>query len=106
SRHNNPDELLTLCCVAAAWFALRGLEDGRVRWIAWSAVCVGLGFETKMAVALMVAPGIAAAWLWCAPGALRVRLRRLTVAGLIGGAVALAWPVLVTLTPAADRPWI
>jgi 4-amino-4-deoxy-L-arabinose transferase-like glycosyltransferase len=29
SRHNNPDELLVMCCVAALWFAVRGLDTGR-----------------------------------------------------------------------------
>ena len=57
SRHNNPDQALILCCVAALWFCVRGLEDGRTRWIVWSGVCVGLGFETKMSVALFVVPG-------------------------------------------------
>ena len=67
SRHNNPDALLVLCCVAALWFAVRALEDGRTRWLVLSGVCVGLGFETKMGVALTVVPGIVAAWLWIAP---------------------------------------
>src|SRR3954451_9891744 len=67
SRHNNPDALLVLCCVAALWALVRGLEDGRTRWLVLSGVFVGLGFEAKMAVALMVVPGIAAAWLWVAP---------------------------------------
>ncbi len=106
SRHNNPDQLLILCCVAAVWFALRALETGRTRWLVWCGVCVGLGFETKMAVALMVVPGIVAAYLWVAP---RGRLRALWQ--LLAGGAALvvvggAWPLLVTLTPAADRPWI
>jgi 4-amino-4-deoxy-L-arabinose transferase-like glycosyltransferase len=63
SRHNNPDELLALCSVAALWFAVRGMQDGRTRWIVLSGLSVGLGFETKMAVALMVVPGIVAAWM-------------------------------------------
>ena len=67
SRHNNPDELLVLCCVAALWFADRALQDGRTRSLVWCGVCVGLGFETKMAVALFVVPGIALAYLWVAP---------------------------------------
>src|SRR6201989_3553453 len=75
ARHNNPDELLVLCSVAAIWFALRALETGRPRWLVLSGVAVGLGFETKMGVALMVVPGIAAAWLWIAPA--RHRLGRL-----------------------------
>jgi 4-amino-4-deoxy-L-arabinose transferase-like glycosyltransferase len=106
SRHNNPDQLLILCCVAALWFALRALETGGTRWLVWCGVCLGLGFETKMAVALMVVPGIVAAYLWVAP---RGRLRALWQ--MLAGGVALvavggAWPLLVTLTPAADRPWI
>ena len=146
SRHNNPDELLVLCCVAALWFAMRALDTGRTRWLVLSGICVGLGFETKMGVALMIVPGIAAAYLYCAPsrqpparhplepaarsasglagtGRARVirlpdRVARESSGGRLkalgqlaaGGAalavVGLAWPVFVTLTPAADRPWI
>ncbi|HWY90395.1 MAG TPA: glycosyltransferase family 39 protein [Solirubrobacteraceae bacterium] len=107
SRHNNPDALLVLCCVAAVWCAVRALEDRhRVRWLVLAGVCVGLAFETKMAVALMVVPGIAAAWMWAAPNGRRRALGELLGAGgamaLVGG----AWPVLVELTPAADRPWV
>ena len=35
-----------------------------------------------------------------------VRVRRLAWGGLAMTVVGLAWPLLVTLTPAADRPWI
>lgn len=126
SRHNNPDELLILCCVAAVWLALRAIETGRTRWLVLSGVCVGLGFETKMGVALMVVPGIAAAYMWIAPSRLstarhpaspdrptressgcRMRaVRQLFAGGAAMIAVGGAWPLLVTLTPAADRPWI
>ena len=106
SRHNNPDQLLVLCCVAALWFAVRALEDGRTRWLVWSGICVGLGFETKMAVALFVVPGIALAYLWVAPRGRLTALRQLTLGGVAMAVVGLAWPLLVTLTPAADRPWI
>jgi 4-amino-4-deoxy-L-arabinose transferase-like glycosyltransferase len=106
SRHNNPDALLVLCCVAAVWCAVRALEGGHVRWLVGAGVCVGLGFETKMAVALMVVPGIVAAWLWIAPHGRRRAVGELLGAGgamaLVGG----AWPALVELTPAADRPWV
>ena len=106
SRHNNPDELLILCCVAAVWFALRALETGRTRWLVWCGVFVGLGFETKMGVALMVLPGIAAAYLWIAPRGRLAALRQLLAGGGAMVVVGGAWPLLVTLTPAADRPWI
>jgi 4-amino-4-deoxy-L-arabinose transferase-like glycosyltransferase len=106
SRHNNPDELLVLCCVAALWFAVRALEDGRTRWLVWCGVCVGLGFETKMAVALFVVPGIALAYFWVAPRGRLAAVRQLGAGGVALAVVGLAWPLLVTLTPAADRPWI
>ncbi len=106
SRHNNPDALLVLCSVTAIWCFVRALQDGRTRWLVLAGVSVGLGFETKMAVALMVVPGLAAAWLWIAPRGRLAALRQLLAGGaalvLVGG----AWPLLVTLTPAADRPWI
>jgi 4-amino-4-deoxy-L-arabinose transferase-like glycosyltransferase len=106
SRHNNPDELLVLCSVAAVWFALRALETGRTRWLVLSGVAVGLGFETKMAVALMVVPGIVAAWMWIAPRGRLAALRQLLAGGAAMLVVGGAWPLLVMLTPAADRPWV
>jgi 4-amino-4-deoxy-L-arabinose transferase-like glycosyltransferase len=108
SRHNNPDALLVLCCVAALWCAIRGLESGRTRWLVLACVFVGLGFETKMGVALTVIPGIFAAWLWIDPRG-RGRLRALGQL-LAGGAATVvvggAWPLLIELTPASDRPWV
>ncbi len=106
SRHNNPDALLVLCCVAALWFALRALEDGRTRWLVLAGVCVGLGFETKMLVALVVVPGIALAYMLVAPrGRLRA-VRQLLAGGAAMLVVGGAWPALVALTPASERPWI
>ena len=106
SRHNNPDALLVLCCTGALWALVRAFEDGRTRWLVLSGLLVGLGFEAKMAVALMVVPGIAAAWLWFAPEGLGKSIRQLLAGGATMLAAGLAWPVAIALTPVADRPWI
>jgi 4-amino-4-deoxy-L-arabinose transferase-like glycosyltransferase len=110
ARHNNPDELLILCCVAALWCAVRALQTGRTKWLVLCGVCVGLGFETKMLVALFVVPGIALAWMWMRWGSTWTdrfkAFRQLLAGGVAMTVVGLAWPLLVTLTPAADRPWI
>jgi 4-amino-4-deoxy-L-arabinose transferase-like glycosyltransferase len=106
SRHNNPDALLVLCCVGALWAFVRALEDGSTRWLLAAGALVGLGFETKMGVALMIVPGMALAWLWVAPRGRMVAVRQLLVAGAVLAVVALAWPVMVELTPASSRPWI
>ena len=88
-----------LCVTAAVWFLVRGLSDGRTRWLVLSGVCVGLGFEAKMGAALLVVPAIAAAWLWVAPRGRAAALRQLGLGGAAMAAVGLAWPVLVWLTP-------
>jgi len=105
-RHNNPDALLILCCVAAAWFLVRGLEDGRTRWLVLCGIAIGLGFETKMAAALLVVPGLAAAWLWVAPRGVGAAVRSLLAGGAAIVVVSGAWLLLVALTPALDRPWV
>jgi len=106
SRHNNPDALLILCSVAAIWCLVRALDGGQLRWLVWCGVAVGLGFEAKMAAALLVVPGIVAAYLWIAPKGRLVALRQLAVGGAAMLVVGLAWPMLMWLTPAADRPWV
>jgi 4-amino-4-deoxy-L-arabinose transferase-like glycosyltransferase len=106
SRHNNPDALLALCCVGALWCLVRALQDGRTRWIVLAGVCVGLGFETKMGAALLVAPAIVAAWLWIAPLGRLAALRQLLAGGVAMVIVGGAWPLLMMLTPASSRPWI
>jgi 4-amino-4-deoxy-L-arabinose transferase-like glycosyltransferase len=92
--------------VAALWFVVRGLADGRTRWLVLAGVMIGLGFETKMAAALIIVPGLAAAWLWAAPNGFLTRVRQLLAGGVAMAVVGLAWPVLVWLTPAASRPWV
>jgi len=106
ARYNNPDTLLVLCCVAAVWFVVRGLEDGRTRWLVLAGVCVGLGFEAKMGAALLIVPALAVACMWVAPRGRLAAARQLLWGGLAMVMVGLAWPLLMWLTPAADRPWI
>jgi 4-amino-4-deoxy-L-arabinose transferase-like glycosyltransferase len=106
SRHNNPDALLILCVVFALWALVRGLEDGRMRWLVWAGVGVGLGFEAKMGAAFLVVPGIVAAWLWVAPRGRRAAVGAVAAFGAAVVAVGGAWPLLVALTPASSRPWI
>lgn len=105
-RYNNPDAVLTLLLVTAAWLLSRGLDAGRLRWALAAAVVVGLAFLTKYLQAYLVLPAFAAVWLIAAPGTLRRRLAGVVASGV---AVVLAsgwWVAIVELIPAADRPFI
>jgi 4-amino-4-deoxy-L-arabinose transferase-like glycosyltransferase len=79
-RFNNPDALLTLLLVGAAYATLRAVEAGRARWLVLAAALVGLGFLTKMLQAYLVLPALAAAWLLAAPVGRGRRLRGLAAA--------------------------
>jgi 4-amino-4-deoxy-L-arabinose transferase-like glycosyltransferase len=106
SRHNNPDALVVLCSTAALWFTVRAALDGKTKWLVWAGVMVGAGFETKMGTGLLVLPALALAYFWVAPRGRVTAVKQLLAHGVATVVVGLAWPVLVWLTPAADRPWI
>jgi 4-amino-4-deoxy-L-arabinose transferase-like glycosyltransferase len=105
-RFNNPDALLTLLMVAAAYAVTRALERASAGWLAAVGVLIGFGFLTKMLQALLVVPAFALAYLIAAPTSLRRRLLHLLAAG--GALIAAAgwWVAIVSLVPAADRPYI
>jgi 4-amino-4-deoxy-L-arabinose transferase-like glycosyltransferase len=106
SRFNNPDALLVLLEVCAAWALVRALQSGRTRHLLLCGLAVGLAFNTKMLAAYLVVPGLALAYLWAGPVRLRRRLAQLAAGGLAMGAVSFAWYGTMMLLPASQRPWV
>lgn len=108
NRDNNPDTLLVLLLVSAAYALTRALQaSGRAAtwWLCASAFLVGCGFLTKMLAAWMVVPAFAAAWLVGGSGAWTSRVGRLLGAGAILAASSLWWVVMVALWP-SGHPYI
>ncbi|HEX5811083.1 MAG TPA: glycosyltransferase family 39 protein, partial [Pseudonocardia sp.] len=105
-RFSNPDALLTLLLVGAAYATLRAVERGGTRWLLLAAALVGLGFLTKMLQAFLVLPAFAAVWLTAAPVGWGRRLRDLALAAVALAVSAGWWVLAVELWPAADRPFI
>jgi 4-amino-4-deoxy-L-arabinose transferase-like glycosyltransferase len=105
-RFNNPDALLVLLLVAAAWAMVRALERAGTRWLLLAAAFVGFAFLAKMLQALLVVPAFALVYLLAAPTTLRRRLLQLVAAGLALVASAGWWVAIVELVPASMRPWI
>jgi 4-amino-4-deoxy-L-arabinose transferase-like glycosyltransferase len=109
-RFNNPDALLVLLLLVAAYCTVRALDASTARrmtmWMAWTGCAVGFAFLTKMLQAFLVVPGLAVAVLVAAPFGVWKRLGAL----LVGGAtmiVSAGWYVaLVSLWPADSRPYI
>jgi 4-amino-4-deoxy-L-arabinose transferase-like glycosyltransferase len=111
-RFNNPDALLTLLMVGAAYATLRSLERGAlqgthaVRWLALGGALVGLAFLTKMLQAFLVLPALVLVYALFASVPLWRRLGHLLIA--FGAMVAAAgWYIaVVELWPAGSRPYI
>jgi 4-amino-4-deoxy-L-arabinose transferase-like glycosyltransferase len=105
-RYNNPDALLTLLLVLAAWAFLRALESGSTRWVVAAAVFVGLAFNTKYLQAYLVLPAFAITYALAAPGSVRRRLAGLVVAAATVLLSSGWWVLAVELLPASARPYI
>ncbi len=106
-RFNNPDALLVLLLVAAAYCVQRACEKDSSRWwLIAAGALVGFGFLAKMLQALLVVPAFAAAYL--VAGNRRMRRR---IVDLLAAAAALVvsggwYLLLVELWPATARPYI
>jgi 4-amino-4-deoxy-L-arabinose transferase-like glycosyltransferase len=106
-RFNNPDALLVLLLVAAAYCVLRACEKDSSRWwLIAAGVLVGFAFLAKMLQAFLVVPAFAAAYLIA--GHPRMRRR---IADLVAAAAALVvsggwYLLLVELWPSDARPYI
>jgi 4-amino-4-deoxy-L-arabinose transferase-like glycosyltransferase len=105
-RYDNPDALLTLLLVGAAYAFVRSLERGSLRWVATAAILVGFGFLTKYLQAWFVLPAFALTWLVAAPGTLGRRVVGLAVAFVSVIAASGWWVAIMELIPAASRPYI
>lgn len=105
-RFNNPDALLVLLSVLATYFTLRGIESGRVRWVLWAGVMVGLGFLTKQLQAFLILPALAGVYAFASP--VTVGKRMLHLLGALGTVILSAgwWVAIVELVPANMRPYI
>lgn len=100
------DAAFTLLLLLAAEAAQRAAHTGRLRTLVMSGVWVGLAVQAKMLEAWVALPALALVYLLAAPGPLRRRLGHLALSGAVMVAVSASWIVLVTLTPAKDRPYI
>jgi 4-amino-4-deoxy-L-arabinose transferase-like glycosyltransferase len=105
-RYNNPDALLTLLLAASAYCFMRGLEEGRLRWVMGAALLVGLAFNTKFLQAYLVLPAFALTYFIAAPGGVARRVAHLLAALATVLVSSFAWIAAVELTPAAARPFI
>lgn len=105
-RFNNPDALLVLLMIVAAYCVVRALEKANPWWLVLAGTAIGFGFLTKMLQAFLVLPALALVYFFAAPTSPGRRLVHL-LGALAAVIVSAGWYVaLVALWPASSRPYI
>ena len=110
-RFNNPDAMLTLLLIGSAYATLRAVEasfvGGRAaRWLAFAGMLVGLAFLAKMLQSFLVLPALTAVYALFAAVTWRRKILHL-LAAAAGLVVAAGWWIaIVSVWPAASRPYI
>jgi 4-amino-4-deoxy-L-arabinose transferase-like glycosyltransferase len=106
ARSDTMDSLMMLLLLVTAWLLLRSVQRRDTRPLLWAAVVLGLAFNVKLFEALVAVPAfLLFVWLCWRGERVAARLRRLAMAAGLFAAVALSWMVVVSLTPAHDRPY-
>ncbi|MEU7479162.1 glycosyltransferase family 39 protein [Lentzea sp. NPDC042327] len=109
NRDNNPDTLLVLTLVAAAYALTRSVQAGesrvRTTWLLWCAFFIGCGFLTKMLQAWIVVPGFALAYLVATGSPLKRRVADLLGAGVVLVVSSFWWVALHAFWP-GSKPYI
>jgi 4-amino-4-deoxy-L-arabinose transferase-like glycosyltransferase len=105
-RYNNPDALLTLLLIGAAYATLESIDRGKLRWLLTAGALIGVGFLTKQLQVALILPAIALAYVLFARFPVYVRLLHLG-AGLLAAIVTSGWWFIIAQTAdPARRPFI
>jgi 4-amino-4-deoxy-L-arabinose transferase-like glycosyltransferase len=105
-RFNNPDALMVLMLVAAAYTMIRALEKAGTKWILATGALIGFAFLAKMLQAFTVLPAFAGVYLLAAPTNLMRRIWQLFLWVVAIVVSAGWWVAAVALWPASSRPLI
>ncbi|WP_197023103.1 ArnT family glycosyltransferase [Arthrobacter sp. MA-N2] len=105
-RYNNPDALLTLLMIGAAYAALEAVDRGKLRWLLAAGACVGAGFLAKQLQILLILPALGVSYLAFSRLPIIRRLVHLCTAFLVAALTGGLWFVLVQLANPSSRPFI
>jgi 4-amino-4-deoxy-L-arabinose transferase-like glycosyltransferase len=106
NRNNTIDSSLMLVLLGATWTTFRAIETGKIKWLIFTGILVGIGFNIKMLEAYLVIPAFGLAYLLGANKSWMKRAIDLAIAAVVLVVISLSWSLVVDLTPANLRPYV
>lgn len=106
SRNNTCDNLLVLTLLLACWAISIAAEKGKVKYLILALAVVGIGFNIKMLQAYMIIPAIYITYLLSNAVSFKKRIVHLILGTMVLFVISFAWPVVVDLIPASNRPYV
>ena len=105
-RSNNTDSCLIMVLLLAAWALIRATEAASARLLVLAMVLIGIGFNVKMAAALVVVPTFMLVYLIGTTSlSVRQRLSHIALSVVVLVVVSLSWVTIFDLTPPTERPY-
>src|ERR1035437_5716985 len=105
-RSNNTDSCLIMVLLLAAWALIRATEAASARLLVLAMALIGIGFNVKMAAALVVVPTFILVYMIGTTGlSVRQRFTHIALSIVVLVAVSLSWVTIFDLTPPTERPY-
>jgi 4-amino-4-deoxy-L-arabinose transferase-like glycosyltransferase len=105
ARYNDPDTVMTLLVVAAAYCCVRAMDSDRRGWLVATGALLGLAFLSKWAVALLPVPAFVGALVIARHRPVREHVGRLLLVAAAGAVTGFGWVLVVMAVPAGSRPY-
>ena len=105
-RGNIADTLMILCLLLAVDAALSAALTASKWWVIAAGVWVGFAFQAKMIEAWLVLPALWLLVLCASKGSWRTALVKAGALSVVALLVSLSWISLVSIIPAASRPYV
>jgi 4-amino-4-deoxy-L-arabinose transferase-like glycosyltransferase len=105
ARSNQPESMFVLMLALALWQALKAFKLTSRKHLIFAGAWVAAAFQMYMIVAWAIWPALILAWFFTEQK-LGKKIVDLAIAGFTSLALSLLWIVIVSLTPATNRPYV
>lgn len=106
SRNNTIDNILIFFLLLSCWALSIAAEKGKFKYLIFSMVLLGIGFNVKMLQAYLIGPALYITYLLSTSVSFKRRIINLAAGTVVLLAVSLSWALIVDAVPSSSRPYV